>query len=189
MASVTISSESYDTYIDLDYANLYLDGQIAATAWRAETSDDNKGRAIVSATRFIDRQLWDGNKVDSYQVHAFPRTGLVYPGDDAIEVPSNIVPQEVLDATAELASLLLDGSEVQTNIDPNTGAIQSLKAGSVAISYFRTDALASRLPTILWELLGFWLAGGASSIRVESFGTDRVSSFEERDRFRVSEGF
>ena len=188
MAEVTIGSETYDAYITLAEANTYLEGQIAATAWRVETSDDNKGRAIVSATRFIDRQLWDGSKVDAYQVHAFPRTGLVYPGDDAVEVPSTTVPQEVLDATAELASLLLDGSEVQTNIDPNSGAIQSLKAGSVAISYFRTEALASRLPTILWELLGFWLAGGAASIRVESFGTDRVSSFEERDRFRLSEG-
>ncbi len=185
MATVEIDGNSYDVYISNAEADAYLEAQISATAWRAETDEDQQDRAIVSATRLLDRQLWQGEKTDPYQLHAFPRTGLTYP-DSGDAVPSDAVPQEVLDATAELASLLLDGSDVQTNTQPGTSLVQSLKAGSVAISYFRGEPLLSRLPTIIEELLGFWLAGSAIAVTSESFGVDRESQFE--DQFQFNEG-
>lgn len=186
MATVTIGTTDYDVYINLADANTYLAGQVSATAWRAETDDDVKERAIVSATRTLDRQLWQGEKTDPDQLHAFPRTGLTYP-DSGDEVDSTAVPQEVIDATSELAALLLDGSEVQTNVDPNTNLVQSLRAGSVAISYFRGgDAWASRFPTVIQELLGFWLASSVLAAVVTSYGTDRESQFE--DSYDFSEG-
>ena len=189
MAEVTIPGTTgtvYDVYISLAEADAYLEAQISATTWQGLTDSaddvDQKERAIVSATRFIDRQLWQGEKTDPYQLHAFPRTGLTYP-DSGDDVPSDAVPQEVLDATAELASLLLDGSDVQSNTDPGTNLVQSLKAGSVAISYFRGESLLSRLPTILDELLGFWLAGNAIAVSTTSYGTDRESQFEDQYDF------
>lgn len=185
MATVVIpgtTGTSYDVYISLADADAYLEAQIAATNWQAETDDDVKERAIVSATRLLDRQIWQGEKTDPYQLHAFPRTGLTYP-DSGDDVPSDAVPQEVLDATAELASLLLDGSDVQTNADPNTSLVQSLKAGSVAISYFRGEPLASRLPTIIEELLGFWLQGSQIAVTGVATGTDRESQFEDEYDF------
>ena len=185
MPTVSIDGVDYDVYISQADANAYLAGQIAATAWRAETDEDQKDRAIISATRLLDRQLWQGEKTDPAQLHAFPRTGLTYP-DSGDAVDSATVPQEVIDATAELASIMLDGSDVQTNVDPNTSLVQSLKAGSVAISYFRGEPLASRLPTIIEELLGFWLAGRATYATVTSYGTDRESQFE--DAFDFNEG-
>lgn len=185
MATVTIGATDYDVYIDVEYADEYLAGQINATAWRALTDEDDKKRAIISSTRLLDRQRWKGEKTDSYQVHAFPRTGLVYPGSgDA--VPSNVVPQEVLDATAELSSALVDGSDVQSNTDPNTSNVQSLKAGSVSISYFRNESFMQRFPTIIQELLGFWLAGIGVTVSPSSYGTDRESAFE--DSYDFNEG-
>lgn len=187
MATITIDGTDFDTYVDLDAANTYLKGQISAASWLAETDEDQKARAIVSATRFIDRQRWQGTKTDSAQAHAFPRQGLTY-ADSGDAVASDSVPQEVLDATCELASALLDGSEVQTNTQPNSNLTQSLKAGSVAISYFRGDDQAGRFPQIIQELLGFWLAGSIVAASSIATGTDRESRFENEDRFTVNRG-
>lgn len=180
MPTVTISSTDYDVYISQADANAYLAGQFTATAWRAETDEDQKDRAIISATRFIDRQLWQGEKTDAAQLHAFPRTGLYY-RDSGEEVDDALVPQEVIYATAELASIMLSGSDVQENFTPGNNLTQSFKAGSVAISYFRGEWIATRLPTIIQELLGFWLAASALAISSGAIatGVDRESQFED----------
>lgn len=184
MATVTIDTVDYDVYITVEEADEYLAGQISATAWRALTGQDDKARAIISATRLIDRQLWQGEKTDPDQVHAFPRTGLTYP-DSGDAVDSASVPQEVLDATAELASALIDGSAVQDSLTPLGSNVQSLKAGSVSISYFRAELL-DRFPVIIQELLGFWLAGAVGLALSISHDTDRESAFE--DEYGVNEG-
>ena len=189
MPTVEINSVTYDVYVSLADADAYLEAQIAAATWQglsdSDADVDRKERAIVSATRLIDRQLWQGEKADPYQVHAFPRTGLVYP-DSGDDVPSDAVPQEVVDATCELASLMLDGSEVQALADPNTSNVQSLKAGSVAISYFRAEPSLDRFPLIIQELLGFWLAGAGVGLTGVATGVDGEDRFS--DQFLVNEG-
>jgi len=178
MATVTIGANDYDAYRDLSATELYLAGQIGATTWHASTDDDQKGRAIVSGTRFIDRQAWQGEKADPYQAHQFPRTGLTYA--DGSEVPSDAVPQEVLDAESELAALLIDGTDVQNVGSPDEKLIQSLKAGSAAITYFRGEAGAGqRLPQIIQELLGRWLAGAGAGLVGTASGTDGEDAFAD----------
>jgi hypothetical protein len=180
---VTIGSTTYDVYADLATANAYLDAQITATAWRA-ADDDTKKRALVSATRFIDRQQWQGSKTDEYQPLQFPRTGLTYP--DGSTVPSDTVPQEVIDACCELAAILVEGSDIQS-VATTESLVQSLKAGSVAISYFRANSLTiGRLPQIIQELLGMWLRGATGAQGAISFGTGRCTAFE--DEYKFNEG-
>lgn len=178
MVIITLDAVDYDVYESLENANIYLNGQILAEGWRA-ADDPTKKRALISSTRLIDRQLWKGAKTDEYQVHAFPRTGLIYPV--GAEVPSQTVPQELIDAYFEIASIMVDGSDVQTNPVPGENMIQSLSAGSVSISYFRGLVGAdSRFPRNIQELLFWWLAGADTSVgNVKSFGTCKKSSFKK----------
>lgn len=186
MVNVTIGAATYDSYISLEDAESYLEAQIAATSWQASTDDDQKGRALISATRFIDRQAWQGDKADNYQAHQFPRTGLTYA--DGSEVSSDAVPQEVLDAVCELASIMVDGTDVQNIASPDEKLIQSLKAGSAAITYFRGDAgLGQRFPQIVHELLGRWLLGANPSLVSIASGTDGEDEFAS-DRLSLTGG-
>lgn len=182
MPTVSIDSNSYDVYISLVDADTYLAALIssAGDAWRAAT-DTVKSRGIVSATRLLDRQSWSGTPTGS--THAFPREGLTYCNGTGDEVPSSSVPQEVVDATAELAALLIEDPAILGS--PSTqGGIQALKAGSVAITYFRIDpALFARLPTPIQELLGCWLAGFDAITAGTTYGTDRESQFEDQYLF------
>lgn len=184
MPLINLDGHDYDVYVTVEDADVYLDGQISADTWRA-ADDDVKKRSIISSTRLIDRQQWQGEKTDEYQVHAFPRTGLTYP--DGRDVPSETVPQEVVDACCELASALLDGSTVQDSMQPGESLVQSLRAGSVAISYFRSpQGLGERFPTVAQELLAFWLAsnrGVSPTIATGTCGRDRF-----RDEFDVNQG-
>lgn len=184
MEGVTIGSTTYESYASLAQGNDYMNAQIstAGTVWRA-ADNDTKGRGLVSGTRFIDRQLWQGEMTDENQSHAFPRTGLTYPDGRAVDPLT--VPPEVQAATIELAGIMMEGTDVQNTLTTEP-TIQSLKAGSVSISFFRADpTLFSRLPLLIQELLGFWLAG-SGLLTTESFGTGRESQFE--DEFLFNEG-
>lgn len=185
MATVTISGNDYDTYRDLADTEEYLEAQISAATFQASTDDNQKGRAIVSATRFLDRQEWQGEKADQYQVHAFPRTGLTYV--DGSDVPSDAVPTEVLDAESELAAIMIDGTDVQGTNAPGAQTIQSLRAGSAAITYFRGEEQLSRFPQIVHELLGRWLLGAAPGLVSIATGVDGEDEFDE-DRFGLNGG-
>lgn len=184
--TVTINSVIYDVYASNQIADDYMGAQIssAGTAWRAATEDE-QNRALVSATRLINRQTWQGTRDDQYYPLAFPRSGLL--DADGAAVDSSIVPQQVIDACCELAASLLDGSTVQdqSTTENNT---QSLSAGSVSISYFRpTSEVSGRFPQVVQELLGLWLSSSASVIVGFSSGTDEESAF--KSSYDFNEGF
>ena len=185
MATVTIAGNSYDAYRSLADTEAYLEAQISAAAFQASTDDDAKGRAIISMTRFIDRQEWQGEKTDPYQAHAFPRTGLTYA--DGSDVPSDAVPTEVLDAESEGAAIMMEGTDIQGTANPNAQSIQALKAGSASITYFRNEVIATRFPQIVQELLGRWLAGASPGLVAVATGTDGEDQFAE-DQFGLTGG-
>lgn len=169
MATITINGNDYPTYQTVAEIDIYAAGAVgdAASAWNtAET--DAKPPAAVSASRLIDRQQWQGEKTDPDQVEAFPRTGLYY--IDGTPVPSDVVPQQVIDANSELAMDLLAGSSVQT--DPSTQQqTRMLKAGSVTIEYFNLPGTGTRFPLAVMELLGFWLGNVSDVLGSEATGT------------------
>lgn len=174
--TVTIGAVSYDAYASNQIADDYMAAQIssAGTAWRAATETD-QDRALVSATRLIDRQVWQGTRDDQYFPLAFPRSGLV--DADGVAVDAYSVPQRVIDACCELAAALLDGSSAQDQASTES-LTQSLAAGSVSISYFRSaEQTSGRFPQPVQELIGLWLAGNGISIVGTSTGTDEESAF------------
>lgn len=154
MPSVTLSANDYETYADVDEADIYLEADPGAAAWRAAEADD-KARALVSATRILDRQRWAGSKTDEDQALAWPRSGIS--GLDEDEVP-----QAVADACCELASALINGYDA-ANLQSTANATKRQKAGSVEIEYFRgAEGDGLRLPLPVMELVGLYLGGTTS---------------------------
>ncbi len=184
MPIVTINGQDYDVYIDLADALIYWQGQVESTTILGLDSDQ-QGACIVSMTRTLDRQVWQGAPTAlSGQLHAWPRTGLSYA--DGTSVASDSVPIQVIDACAEGASQLAAGSNLQDT--PNTfDAQKMLKAGSVTIMNFREVGPFPRFPQVIQELIGLWLGGGAVTLGSESYGTrgKGISSHQ----YNVNQGF
>ncbi|HEY5410183.1 MAG TPA: DnaT-like ssDNA-binding protein [Caulobacteraceae bacterium] len=186
MPSVTIGSNEYDVYADLPTADAYLAAQISATDWNdPATTDDMKSAALVSMTRTIDRQQWQGTQTDGYETHAFPRTDLKYA--DGTEVDPNIVPDAVVNACMEGAAQLVGGAAFQ-DAATTFNNVKDLKAGTVDIAYFRTIDESPRFPQVVMELIGLWLNNGSGGVVGSlSSGTGRRTTFN--DTYDVRQGF
>lgn len=145
--TITIGSTPVSVYADVGEADAYLEGAFHASNWLTATTLQ-KQQALITATRLLDRQRWKGSKEDEAQDLEWPRTGT---GVSWVE--DDTIPEKVEQAGIELALALIDGSTVQG--DANTAQkIQSLKAGSVALTYFRgAEGEPKRFPQIVHELL------------------------------------
>jgi len=180
MATVTIDSTSYTTYASVATADTYMDAEVsaAATKWRNATltDADAKARALVSATRVIDKQLFPGSKTDEDQSLAWPRTGTGLSG-----VETDVIPQQIVDASILLAAEINNGVDVggsATTYD----RIKDQKAGSVSISYFKDFDEGTRFPTTIQELLNGLLGSGSGLTGLGSsiaYGADTCSDFDD----------
>lgn len=165
------SGTFYDTYATIEQADEYLLASATAASWRALTDPDDKARFLVTATRTLDRQNWLGEKTDPAQPLAWPRTGTGVAG-----VEDTVVPQAIINASIELAAALVDDTASVTSQNTEQ-TIQSLKAGSAAISYFRgAGGVPTRFPFNVMELIRDYLDGTSTSFGVISSGTDKEST-------------
>lgn len=156
--TVTIDSTNYNVYVVVADADDYLGASLYATDWTGATTD-NKSRALVMATRLIDRQVWDGSQTDSDNEQDWPRSGLT--DDNGNTIDSATIPQFVKDATAELALSLLGDQDVETF---DTTEVKRVAAGSAQVEFFRGEGdFTKRFPTTVQELLGPYLAAANSS--------------------------
>lgn len=162
--TVDIGSDTYTSYADLDTADTYLAASVTVAGW-ADATDDNKGKALVSATRLLNRQIW----ADGYTTF-----------DERLAV------QDIVNACCELAGMFIDGSTDPLTSSSTVQTTQSLKAGTVQITYFRIDPnLAARFPTIIQELVGQYLGGSGNTVATAYIGgTDVCSGFETYDLIR-----
>lgn len=161
MPTVSIDGTDYEVYADVEMANVYFAGSLNTDNWDAAT-DDTKGKALITATRLLDRQSWKGTKTgvgSPAQVLAWPRDGVDCPG-----VEAGVVPDGVINSTFELARYLLEGNDIQ-NEQNQSQKIQTMQAGSVSLTFFRgAEGVAYRFPLIVQELLGCYLSGAGGTV-------------------------
>lgn len=92
------------SYIDRVEAQLYMDGRLNTEAWD-DSTDTDKDKSLIMATRVIDRLNFIGCKAVESQELQFPR------GTDVI------IPVDIQSATAEIALALLDGVDPQLEFE------------------------------------------------------------------------
>jgi len=129
-------------YIELADAQEYFDERLYSDAWN-DASDADKLKALKMATRRIDKLSYIKNKYDESQDNQFPR------GTD-IDVPDDIK-----QACCELALALLNGLDINSEID--NLAVEGQGFANVKDTYNRTfvmDHIRAGIPSIeAWELL------------------------------------
>ena len=172
MVDIVVGSNTYFSYLSIADADDYLLAAVHGATWQALSDDDAKARALITATRTIDRQEWKGTKTSDSQAGDWPRDSVGVDG-----VTDGVTPQDVLDATAEIALALVDGSELQNEATIEQ-RVQNLKAGSVSLTFFRgIDGTQQRFPQIIMELLRKYLVGFGDDINAPcSSGTSGSSS-------------
>lgn len=173
--TVQISSQTYDTYASVEQAALYLAANFLATAW-FDLTEDQQGQLLVTATRLFDRQCWLGEKTEPgpspIQPLAWPRTNTGIEG-----VEDDVVPNDIVLGSIEMAFAILDGSEAINNSVPNAQKLRSIAAGSVNLSWFRgAEGVVrfDRFPLPVQELIGRYLCGQGIG-GLFAFGTDGES--------------
>lgn len=134
-------------------------------AFRIAAPDDQK-RALITATRFIDSQFWQGLATrlagGTPTTLQFPRTGLT----DVTGAPLDAtnVPAQVVTAAFELAALISADPDIVAAVDSGSN-VKALGAGPARIEFFRTTSLedgnATTLPTVIDRLIGRWLAAAS----------------------------
>lgn len=166
METISISGTDYDSYRTVANADSYLAAALhAGTDWSGATTT-TKGQALVTATRILDRQKW----TTAYDAQA-----------------ERYAVQDILDACCEMALALVQGSELQTEANA-AQKLQSIKAGSVQLTYFRgAEGRPERFPQIVYELLRDYLAGADLTVSPQATGVGGTSS--TADDFGHSEGF
>jgi hypothetical protein len=101
--TATPGSASANSYISVatgdDLANVYL----GTLAW-SSASTDNKGRALIMATRYLDELDWIGTRTSTTQALAWPRTDAAC-GEWSFS--SSEIPQPIKQACFDLADALI----------------------------------------------------------------------------------
>jgi hypothetical protein len=138
-----------DAYISVSGADLYFNERLNSEVWTVETVT-NKEKALKTATRYINRLNFAGDKTDENQTFEFPRGG------------DTEIPQEVQDATCEIAIALLDGRDIE--FEHEMGNLESSGFGGGRLrseSEWIPEAKAHGIPSIVaWNLLKPFLRDG-----------------------------
>jgi hypothetical protein len=190
MGTVVVGANNYTVYGDLAGAKIYLGAAVGAgpDAWNALATDDLKSKFIVAAYRYLERQVWAGDRTSAIQTQDWPRTGVLDAEGNAVD--SAVVPDAIISAEYELAAILAGDSTVNSAVVSGTNT-KRLKAGPVEVEYFQstiTSGLATRLPTIVQDLVGAFLdAGGGTRSTVSGDCGD--SQFTDCDFYTRSGPF
>lgn len=205
MGQVTISGQTFDIYgehiaddagppVVQSAKNYFLAATHASAFTGAGTSDQAK--ALVTATRMLDRQVWQGTRTDlvTPQPLAWPRTGITAKEGDPPD--DDTIPTRVIQACYELANALLADAAVQTSPSQGTNTKRTRTRDKVGdleteaeTEYFRPGSSdgsggATRFPTIIHELIGCWLESGSDLALVFASGTEVGTVFDgELDNF------
>ena len=94
--------------VDISEAEQYFSERLKTSAWDS-ASLDNREKALIQATRAINRLNFRGEKVETDQEFVFPRIVI---NEDDEEVTVNL-PQAVQDACCELALSYLSGVDTE----------------------------------------------------------------------------
>lgn len=181
--TVTVGVTAHSAFVTLAAAEIYLGAALHATGWAGATSAQ-KAQALVTATRMIDRQGWDGEKTDAANELSWPRSGLL--DAEGEDVDSATLPAALVDATCELANALLEDASSQAAASAGSNVKRAV-AGSVSVEFFGPKT-AGRFPQAVQELIGRWLASsaGIAAMAPRTSGTDAESAFDPCD---ASDGF
>lgn len=149
----TIIEVYENSFISLADATAYLAQRLNADAWDNAT-DPNKEKALITASRAINKLEFIGDKKVSTQTMEFPRIfGENY--GDGLAIPE--LPQEIKDAVCEEALALLDFGN-SAHLKNQKMGISSMNIGAGQANY-TPKAYKGILSDEAYELACKWTKG------------------------------
>lgn len=130
----TVAGTNSNSYITLTEADAYWADHLYSTTWDALT-DDNKNKALVMATRYLDDWVdWKGIKASDNQSLRWPRYDVV--DRDNYWIDGDVIPPFLKDATAELAGYV---AIADPTAEPDTKGFSELKVGELMLKIDKDD--------------------------------------------------
>ena len=168
----TLKSATANSYVTLAEANTYFETVPDSTTWDNKT-DDQKNRALISATRWIDSFNYYGDRCDEGQALKWPRNNLEV---DDVETVCTSIPNNIKYAQYELARALANTTDAMTG---NKGTEGIVSETEVQIGDLRekkkfsassqcTGSTNNILDVYPWiqSFLGAYMLGGAGTFQM-----------------------
>ena len=166
--NATIKSETANSYVTLTEANSYFETVPDSSTWTDKTADQ-KNRALISATRWIDTFVYQGDRCDENQALKFPRTNYQV---DRVELSCSTIPLNIKYAQYELARALANDTDAMTGNLGTDGNFSEVKLGDIEVKYNTASQGTGSVNNILdvypWlqSYLGAYILGGAGSFQM-----------------------
>ena len=166
--NATLKSETANSYVTLSESNDYFDTSPDSSTWTNKT-DDQKKRALISATRWIDTLVFYGDRCDESQALKFPRNNYQV---DGVELACSAIPNNIKYAQFELARALANDTGAITGTTGTEGNFSEVRVGDTFVKYNTASQGTGSINNILdvypWlqSYLGAYLLGGAGSFQL-----------------------
>jgi hypothetical protein len=166
--NATIKSETANSYVTLSESNDYFDTSPDSSTWTNKT-DDQKKRALISATRWIETLVFYGDRCDESQALKFPRTNYQV---DGVELTCTLIPNNIKYAQYELARALANDTGAITGTTGTEGNFSEVKIGDMQVKYNTDSQGVGSINNILdvypWlqSYLGAYMLGGAGTYQM-----------------------
>ena len=168
--NATIKSETANSYVTLTEANSYFETVPDSTTWDDKTVDQ-KNRALIAATRWIDSFVYYGDRCDDGQALKFPRNNYQV---DGVELACSKIPNGIKYAQYELARALANDTDAITGTTGKDGNFEEVKLGDIQVKYNTASQGTGSVNNILdvypWlqSYLGAYMLGGAGTFQLRA---------------------
>lgn len=150
----TVGGTSSNSYVTLAAAESYFLGRLSVDDWDAADEHEREA-ALIMATARLDVEPYVGAPVSYLQRLAWPRYGAYTRNGAALSTTA--IPQQVQDATCELALAILTDPEIVSGAS-GLAEFQNLRLGSLDVT--PRAASSSALPANIIRLLMPLRVGG-----------------------------
>ena len=135
---VTVGGASANSFASVDEFKTYRTNRLPAVASVLASTDGEIEIALIVGCRFLNQDFtWTGSAVDAVQALTWPRRGMLT--RNGFSIPTTVNPAELKTAQCEIAYELLAGVNLIADNDALLQGISSVQAGSVSVSFQRTD--------------------------------------------------
>ena len=159
----TLSGENSNSYATLADANSYFETSPDDSTW-SNKSDDQKNRALISATRWIDSLNFYGDRCDTSQGLKWPRNNFQV---DDVELSCSLIPHKIKYAQYELARALANDTDAMTGNSGTEGVAKEVELGELKVKYNEASLATGNVNNVfdvypwLQSYLGAYCLGGA----------------------------
>ncbi len=167
----TLQGASANSYVTLAEANTYFETVPDSANWINKTNDQ-KNRALISATRWIDALSFYGNRCTETQALKWPRKDYKV---DGIKLACTLIPEGIKVATYELARAFANDTDSITGTTGTTGLYDEVEIGELKVKYKDSSTTPGLVNNIfdlypwLQTYLGPYCLGGATNYAVRLF--------------------